>query len=457
MKPGREDIAWLEAWHDRVLPDPVARQAYDFQMRLLGAQSESAAAQAKRVARQAEGLLAHAMREVPWYRETLAGHDPARLTPSKPAWRALPLLERAALQENAEAFVAQHLPQGQRIAGRQRSSGSTGTAVEVQATNVTSTWQKALALRAAVWARRDFSGDLAVIRRFSGADAGLPDGVTDPHWGDPEGFPFRTGRRHALEAVGISTDAHLSWLERVRPDYVMTYPSILNALVEEARHAAHDWRPTGVSTLGETLDEETRAAVEAVWGLSVDDVYSAEECGVIAIQCPSHGSYHVQSESVLVELLDDDGRAVPPGAEGRVVVTTLANAATPLIRYALGDRAVAGRVQCGCGRPGPLLARILGRERNLMVTGKGRFWPSFGTRRFRDIAPISAQQFRQTARETIEMAYVSPAPLTGAEEGALRTAIAERLPVPMTITLRRVDALERAPNGKFETFVCAID
>jgi len=48
--------------------------------------------------------------------------------------------------------------------------------------------------------------------------------------------------------------------------------------------------------------------------------------------------HHVSADLVLVELVDDDGTPVPPGEEGRVVVTPFYGYATPLIRYDLGDR-----------------------------------------------------------------------------------------------------------------------
>jgi phenylacetate-CoA ligase len=52
------------------------------------------------------------------------------------------------------------------------------------------------------------------------------------------------------------------------------------------------------------------------------------------------------------------------------VVTPLHNFAMPLIRYAIGDYAEAGP-PCACGRGLPVLARILGRARNLLTLPHG--------------------------------------------------------------------------------------
>src|SRR3546814_9801972 len=70
-----------------------------------------------------------------------------------------------------------------------------------------------------------------------------------------------------------------------------------------------------------------------VWGLKIADLYSTQEAGYLALQCPEHEHYHVQSEAVLLEVLDEEDRPCRPGEVGRVVVTPLTNFAMPMIRY----------------------------------------------------------------------------------------------------------------------------
>src|SRR3546814_20330413 len=52
-----------------------------------------------------------------------------------------------------------------------------------------------------------------------------------------------------------------------------------------------------------------RSAVRQAWDLPVKDSYSSGEAGYLAIQCPEHEVYHAQSENVLLEVVDDDGRS----------------------------------------------------------------------------------------------------------------------------------------------------
>ena len=68
------------------------------------------------------------------------------------------------------------------------------------------------------------------------------------------------------------------------------------------------------------MPPELRAACREVWGVRLVDVYSSTETGYMALQCPDHDLYHVQSEDVLVEVLDDEDKPCAPGQVGRVVV-----------------------------------------------------------------------------------------------------------------------------------------
>lgn len=448
----RKDAEWLKSWQPHLIQQTKAKDAFSFQSQLLKSQAESSKNIARLSHKQAVALLSHCVNRVPYYKDYLQHVGIGQLKDNPRLWSRLPIIGRDELLERGTEFRTRQLPPGHRPLGTLRSSGSTGTPVEIVSTNVSNSWQKAFALRSAIWARQDFTKTLGVIRKFSRTSTCLPDGETSDHWADPEGIPFNTGQRFGLEATEGSIEQQLDWIGRKKPDYLMTYPSVLRELCALSQDQKHGWRPLGLTTLGETVDDELRAQIRDTWDQDIHDVYSAEETGVIAIQCPSHGRYHIQSEALLVEIVDEAGRACGPGKEGRVVISTLSNYATPLIRYAVGDRAIAGP-SCGCGRSLPVLTKILGRERNLLVTEKGKFWPSFGTRRFRQVAPITGQVFRQTAMDQIEMHYVATGALTELQEHELRRLIKETLPHDMTIKLIRVDEITRPASGKSEIFI----
>lgn len=180
-------------------------------------------------------------------------------------------------------------------------------------------------------------------------------------------------------------------------------------------------------------------------GVRVVDNYSSQEVGAIALECPESGLYHVQSESLIVEVLDDAGAPCSAGQIGRVVVTDLHNFATPLIRYELRDYAEVGPV-CPCGRGLPTLARVLGRRRNMvMLPGGEHHWPLVGLHRYREVAAILQYQLVQHSLEEVEMRLVTAGgPLGQALEQRLRAIVQQALgaPVPHSLQLLRARARE---------------
>src|SRR5262249_10928972 len=218
---------------------------------------------------------------------------------------------------------------------------------------------------------------------------------------------------------------------------LLTYPSNLRYLAAHCHaHGVTLPRLEHVTSFGEVLSAETREECRRAWNLSVIDVYSAQEVGTIALQCPASEAYHVQGEAILVEVVDDQGEPCRPGEIGRVLVTPLNNFAMPLLRYEIGDHAVVGG-PCACGRGLPVLERILGRERNaLLVAGQGeRYWPSFGSRKLRQLAPIVQHQLVQKSVTRLEARFVTQRPLTPDEESDLPAHIPPALPCPSPLAL----------------------
>ena len=151
----------------------------------------------------------------------------------------------------------------------------------------------------------------------------------------------------------------------------LTYPSIARALAERAAHEGYvPASQKRITTIGELVDDELRMLVTKHLRAPLQDIYTSEEAGVMALQCPHWDCYHVQSESVIVEIIDEDNRACAPGEMGRVLVTPLMNHAMPLLRYDIGDFAQVG-APCACGRGLPVPNRILGRRRNMLTPPDG--------------------------------------------------------------------------------------
>jgi phenylacetate-CoA ligase len=96
---------------------------------------------------------------------------------------------------------------------------------------------------------------------------------------------------------------------------------------------------------------------------------------LIGSECERHDGLHLTAEQLLVEILDDEGHPTPDGEEGNVVVTDLHNYGMPFIRYANGDRAIAGFGDCACGRGLPMLRKVIGRRLDVLQASSGRLIP----------------------------------------------------------------------------------
>jgi phenylacetate-CoA ligase len=145
----------------------------------------------------------------------------------------------------------------------------------------------------------------------------------------------------------------------------------LCSAVDPAELRALGLRAVCVHSEPMSLDE--RSAFAAQFGCPVATNYYGNEVWAIASEC-AHGVLHQFPDNVVLEITDDDGRAVPPGELGNVIVTSLHNYVQPFIRYRLGDLAAwdASGVACACGSRLPRMARIEGRDDDYLVAPNGR-------------------------------------------------------------------------------------
>lgn len=383
-------------------------------------------------ARQLDGLLRHARATVPHYRDRLSRALALPADDLAGRLAAIPISTRADLQSAGAGLWSKHPPAEHGKAAEATTTGSTGEPLRFARTQATNAVWLANALREYLWQDRDFSLKLGGIRMFP-AMAGEPteEGVQGKDWGPSVSSIYPTGPSAFLSS-SLTCEQQLRWLARERPDYLTSYSSNLIALADhaEARGIALP-RVRELRTIGETVSEEARARIQSAWGARVTDCYTCEEAGYLALQCPSGGRYHVMAESVILEVLDEEGRACPAGREGRVVVTHLTNFATPFIRYELGDYAVAGEPgTCACGRTLPTLTRILGRRRNRLTLPDGtKVFPTFGIWTMgKEFAGAGLRRIRCIQRSTRDLEFVlqSDRRLTSSEEARLREIAAAK-------------------------------
>jgi phenylacetate-CoA ligase len=394
--------------------------------------------------RQAQALLQHAARTVPFYRERLAGMEtPPAGGLDMARFRQLPLMTREDIQRAGASLISRELPPAHGQMHIVRTSGSTGRPIEVRGTRMTQLMMMALTMRGHRWHRRDLTQKNVDIR------TALAKGVTAP----PRWAPTVDGGPTVLLDIANPISTLFEQVLSENPAYLQAHPYTVKALVEMS--IEHDRRPPQlreVRTFGEAVPRDLPALLQQHWQVPLVDVYSATEIGMIAHQCPETGALHVQAENVVVEVLADDGQPCAAGESGRLVVTPLHNFATPLIRYEIGDIVRVGS-PCRCGRGLAVLEQVLGRERNLLVYPNGdRVFPEPAVGGLEKIAPIRQFQMIQTQVDRLQFNVVAGAPWTAQQESALRAFMHAKFGYPFAIDIVYLDEIPRMANGKFETF-----
>jgi phenylacetate-CoA ligase len=394
----------------------------------------------------------HAVRTIPYYRDSL-GTDSGLLnedfTPR--VFAGLPGTSRTILQQNFESLKSNALPAGHGAARLGNTSGSTGEPARYLTTDLSVFFWHAFALRDHLWHRRNFLATMLVIR------AGKKQVEIRSNWfAEEKNAAIETGPLVSVP-THLGTEQQWNLVLKHDPEYLLATATILRDLAEYSLQSKNaPSRLKEVRSFGEPVDPQLRELCRRAWNVPLSDVYSTRETGYIALQCPEHEHFHIQSEGAVVEVVDESGEAAKPGQIGRVVVTPLHNFAMPLIRYDLGDFAEVGP-PCPCGRGLPVLRRIAGRVRNMLVLPSGkRIWPMLGTDKYRGVAPVRAAQVAQKSLSEIEMRLVVERQLTGNEERALAEILLSSLGTRFTVSFAYFDRLPHTADGKFEDFISLV-
>jgi len=314
---------------------PIARQLADVR------RSFADPARARTVAeRRLAALLRHACATTAHYREWSGANDLSEF----------PVLEKRTIQQNAGAFLSSAYDPAALLTVS--TSGSYGAPMRFRW--ITETYKRRRA-------------ELLYFGSWFGFRVGAPFAQLTVH---PAGSAWLRELNGFLIDPSVIDEAWLEAargvLERERIAYIVGYPSSLRPLAEYCRargDGPETFRVRAAVASSEALRPEVREIVATAFGCEVFDRYGANELGILAQECPSHHSLHLNVAGHVLELLARDrDEPVAAGEIGRVVVTDLFSHAMPLIRYDTGDLALASDRPCPCGLGVPTLERIEGRQ-----------------------------------------------------------------------------------------------
>ncbi|MBL8798966.1 MAG: phenylacetate--CoA ligase family protein [Planctomycetia bacterium] len=270
-------------------------------------------------------------------------------------------------------------------------------------------------------------------------------------------------RRHLLNTFELSAACVGDFCRRLnayRPRVIVAYT---NPLYEFARalqdRGMRPWSPQAIVVGAEKLHAHQRQLIETVFAAPVFETYGCREVMLIGAECPRHEGLHLTQENLLVEILDDEGQPTPPGQEGNVVLTDLYNHGMPFIRYANGDRAIAGWQECSCGRGLPLLRQVTGRRLDVLHTPDGRRLPGeFFPHLCKDYPAIQRFQVEQTEPDRMQFKVVLGPRWSDADQAQLLHEVRQAIGEAMQVDFLPVTDIPLTRAGKHQVVInrCAV-
>jgi phenylacetate-CoA ligase len=391
-------------------------------------------------------LYRHAVSEVPAYRDRPA--PPSTFDANAPFWTDQPFLSRSEVAADRDRFRARSVPDYHGAVSWVSSGGSTGSAVARQLTALESLGRTVGFYRALEAWNFDYAIPFILIRteQYAKYFEGNTDTTGRADWLLPALFGGGRPGAQYFSDIRLPAPVQLARVMDVAPVNVNTLPSSILRLGLAARAVGQAPSIPFIMSVGEYLAPEVRSLAAAVFGSRIIDVVSSAEAGNIAIQCPTSGLYHIQSELVLAEIIDAHGRSCDVGDIGELVVTPLYNYASPLLRYRSGDYVERGP-KCPCGRTLPTIARFVGRKEHMFSYPDGhRALPPIDRVKICEMVGHEMWVLVQTQAQHAELRIAGGA-APGRSE-SLRELLARALGKPFSISVTPVDDLPLTSGAK---------
>ncbi|HEU5059603.1 MAG TPA: hypothetical protein VFU21_23890 [Kofleriaceae bacterium] len=230
------------------------------------------------------------------------------------------------------------------------------------------------------------------------------------------------------------------------PAALLGAPSRMRGLAQYCRDRGHAVRPKAVLCTYEPLLSADRSFLSDTFAAPVVSVYSMSDIGTVAWEC-SGGRLHFDEDLSLPEILGQDDQPVPAGTVGRVVITALSPRVMPLVRYDTGDLAAFATTPCTCGRTGPSVEAIEGRQVVKFVAASGRRIEAYLVLRVFDSSGFADFQVVQDRPGDLRV-VVAGRPVPADAMARVETALADLLGERFAIALDPSGAFVRTPAGK---------
>jgi phenylacetate-CoA ligase len=287
--------------------------------------------------------LYYAASRSPYYQTLFEQHSYRELNVDNLS--GLPLLTKTTVKQERQRLVSSIHKQNTLL--KEKTGGSTGKPTQMYRTRESMNWSRASKLRTF------FANGYSLFGRTAKVS----------YYPANKKIYHRFGiHRYINVNYDIPIEEQVKRICDTKPEFI---EGICSGLEDIAKYSiAHGIKlpsPRRIFTNSESLDDSMRQKIVEGFGCDPIDVYATTEAKWVAWECERHEGYHINSDLVIVEIVDDDGQPCQYGEVGNIVVTDLTNTGMPFIRYAIEDVGVLAGSVCSCGRTFPLIKKIYGK------------------------------------------------------------------------------------------------
>ncbi|MCA9430308.1 MAG: phenylacetate--CoA ligase family protein [Candidatus Omnitrophica bacterium] len=303
-------------------------------------------------------LVAHSYRHCSYYRQTLEESGAVRGgRVHLEDFEKIPFLTKEIMRGNISGLLSEE--RHSRKVYKNTSGGSTGEPIPFYQDNVykAMNWATVLYYNHAVGKElgdrevKLWGSERDILKGSIGATSKI------------KNFLYNRRLLNAFRMTPETCREYVKTINHFRPVSIWSYVDSIYQLARFVEREGLEVKPVPATiTTAGTLTEEIREFVERVLSTKVYNQYGSREVGPVAAEGPDQRGLAIFEWCQYVEVVDSEGKRVPPGATGEIVITLLSNYTMPLIRYRIGDMATApaneDQTTLGMRRLGTVTGRV---------------------------------------------------------------------------------------------------
>ncbi len=350
-----------------------------------------------------------------------------------------PVIAKTDVKKNLRAFINRRTNPDKLI--EEHTSGSTGNPLQLYLTPKQKAFEVGYILRHYKRAGYRMFDRIAVFRSY------IP-----PNDRAPLTKYFRVHNELRFSVYHLTPSnirKYIETLKDFRPKFIRGYPTSIYIVAREMlRNKESVPPPNAIFCSSEMLTSQMKETIQRAFNAPAYNWYGSNERVITASQCRERGSLHVHEEAGILEVVNEKGQSSLNSDidSGELVSTGIINAAMPLIRYRLGDRAVIDRKPCKCGFNGLSIKELIGRNDDIITTTSSKSIPPVRFYTLFEKHPgVKQFQIIQTSRRKISVLLVKESPI---DETSLLSQLGYFVGDDVQMDLMYVDFIQPEKSGK---------